>query len=75
MAKYSVQLVNKKVVNVKRTEQEAVPADTILEPTTGETIWATIEAENDEEARQKAERVAEELQTGETKRQLENNIS
>lgn len=71
MAKYSVQLVNKKVVNVRRTEQEAVPTDTILEPTIGETIWATIEAESDEEAKQKAERVAEELQTGEFKKQLE----
>jgi hypothetical protein len=72
MATYSVQLVNKEVVSVRRSGGEAYPADTILEPTTGETIWATIEAENDEEAKEKADKVARELQTGETKKAIEN---
>jgi hypothetical protein len=71
MAKYSVKLVNKEVIEVKRSDADAVPVDTILEPTTGETIWATIEANSDEEAKEKAERVARELQTGETKRELD----
>jgi hypothetical protein len=72
MATYSVQLVNKEVVSVRRSGGEAYPTDTILEPTIGETIWATIEAENDEEAKEKAAKVARELQTGETKKAIEN---
>lgn len=71
MAKYSVQLVNKQVVSVKRTEHDAVPVDTILEKITGETIWATIEADTDEQAKEKAIKVAAELQTRETKKSLD----
>lgn len=72
MATYSVQLINKQVIAVRQTDQEAVPADTILEKTTGETIWATIEADSDEQAKEKAEKVAAELQTRETKKALKN---
>ncbi len=72
MVTYSVQLINKQVVSVKQTDQDAVPADTILEKTTGETIWATIEADSEAEAKEKAEKVATELQTRETKRALDN---
>jgi hypothetical protein len=72
MATYSVQLINKQVVSVKQTNQDATPVDTILEKTTGETIWATIEANSDEEAREKAEKVATELQSRETKKSIEN---
>lgn len=72
MATYSVQLINKQVVSVKKSDGETVPVDTILEKTTGETIWATIEAGSDEEAKEKAEKVAVELQSRETKKALDN---
>lgn len=71
MAKYSVQLINKQVVSVKRTDGDAVPIDTILEKTTGETIWATIEAASDDQAKEKAEKVAQELQSRETKKAID----
>lgn len=72
MATYSVQLVNKQVVSVKQSDGDTTPVDTILEKTTGETIWATIEANSDAEAKEKAEKVATELQTRETKKALDN---
>lgn len=73
MATYSVKLVNKQVVSVHATNQETAPSDTILEPVVGETIYATVEAENDEEANEKANKVAQQLQTGETKKEMEKN--
>lgn len=71
MATYSVKLVNKKVVSVHVTNQETAPSDTILEPIIGETIYATVEADNEEEAKAKADKVAQQLQTGETKKEME----
>lgn len=44
--------------------------DTILEGQTGELIFATLEAENLEEAQEKAKRISLELQTGKIKRDL-----
>ncbi len=73
MATYSVKLVNKQVVSVHATNQETAPSDTILEPIIGETIYATVEANDDAEAKEKAEKVAQQLQTGETKKEMENN--
>ena len=73
MATYSVKLVNKEVVSVHATNQETAPSDTILEPTVGETIYATVEANSDAEAKEKADKVAQQLQTGETKKELEKN--
>jgi hypothetical protein len=71
MATYSVKLINKQVVSVHPTNQETAPTDTILEQITGETIYATVEADSDEEAKQKANKVAQELQTGSTKKEIE----
>jgi hypothetical protein len=64
MKKYRVELINFQVKSIHPTEQEVPSNDTILEERTGETIWAIIHAENDERAREKAERLAVELKTG-----------
>ena len=67
MAKYKVLFDNKKLVSVSPTQEEISGNDTFLEETTGETIWATLEAGSDEEAQEKAERLETELQTRQTK--------
>ncbi len=75
MSTYRVLFDSKKLVSVTRTQQDTPANDTFLEETTGETIWATLEAETDEEAQEKAERLETELQTRQTKetiRQKEN---
>jgi hypothetical protein len=64
MKKYRVELKNFQVKSIHPTEQEVPSNDTILEERTGETIWAIIHAENDDLAREKAERLAVELKTG-----------
>jgi hypothetical protein len=75
MSKYRVLFENKTLKSVSPTKEETPVNDTFLEKTTGSTIWAIIEAESDEEAQQKAERLETELQTGydkETLRDKEN---
>ncbi|MDQ2751594.1 MAG: hypothetical protein M3R72_01060 [Bacteroidota bacterium] len=75
MSTYRALFDNKKLVSVARTEQDTPSNDTFLEETTGETIWATIEAKNDAEAQEKAEHLETELQTRQAKetiRQKEN---
>lgn len=67
MATYKVLFNNKKLASVSPTQEETPGNDTFLEETTGETIWATIEASSDEEAQEKAERLETELQTRQTK--------
>ncbi len=67
MSTYRVLFDNKRLVSVTRTEQDTPTNDTFLEETTGETIWATIEAGSDEEAQEKADRLETELQTRQTK--------
>lgn len=67
MSKYRVLFDNKKLVSVTPTEQDTPSNDTFLEETTGETIWAMIEAGSDEEAQEKADRLETELQTRQTK--------
>ncbi|RYZ52490.1 MAG: hypothetical protein EOP49_09360 [Sphingobacteriales bacterium] len=70
MAKYRVEFDNKEIKSIERAENTTPEHDTFLEERTGETIWATVEADTDEEAREKASRLAVELQTGQTKRDL-----
>lgn len=70
MAKYRVEFDNKQLKSVNRTEQEMPSNDTFLEERTGETIWAIIEASDDSEAQEKAQRLEEELQTRRTKENL-----
>lgn len=71
--KYRVEFENKELRSVEPTEQQAPANDTFLEEQTGSTIWAIIDAASDAEARQKAERLATELQTRKTKEQLGGN--
>ena len=64
MKKYRVELVKYEVQSVVPTEEEIPSNDTFLEERTGDTIWAIIHAENDENAREKAEKLAHNLKTG-----------
>jgi hypothetical protein len=70
MGKYRILFENKRLISVKATEQETPAHDTFLEETTGNTVWATIEADSEQEAREKAQRLETELQTGQTKETL-----
>ena len=67
MSTYRVLFDNKKLVSITHTEQDTPANDTFLEENTGETIWAIIEAETDDEAQEKADRLETELQTRQTK--------
>ena len=71
MPHYHVQYTDKQVVSIHPAGTNADPTpDTILEERTGQTMYATIEAADDAEARRKAERLQTELQTGRTARDL-----
>lgn len=72
---YRATFVNKRLVSIMPAQEgEADPtSDTILEERTGETLYATVEAADEKEAREKAERLEVELQTGLTRRTLEGN--
>jgi len=72
MSRYRALFENKVLKSVKTTQEDIPANDTFLEETTGSVIWAIIEAESDEEAQQKAERLETELQTGQTKETLRN---
>ena len=70
MSKYRVLFENKKLVSVEPTKEEIPNNDTFLEENTGDTIWAIIEADSDDEASEKAKRLETELQTRQTKEAL-----
>jgi hypothetical protein len=72
MSRYRALFENKVLKSVNTTQEDIPANDTFLEETTGSVIWAIIEAESDEEAQQKAERLETELQTGQTKETLRN---
>jgi len=72
MSRYRALFENKVLKSVNVTQEDIPANDTFLEETTGSVIWAIIEAESDEEAQQKAERLETELQTGQTKETLRN---
>jgi hypothetical protein len=65
MKKYRVEFVNYEVRSISTTEQEIPSNDTFLEERTGDTIWAILHAENDEQARKKTKELSHSLQTGE----------
>lgn len=73
MAKYRVEFDEKNIVSMNETEETVPKNDTFLEKHTGETIWAIIDADSDEEAREKAQRLQTELQTRKTKEQITGN--
>ena len=64
MQKFRVEIFKYEVKSVKPTEEEIPSNDTFLEEQTGDTIWAIIHAENETEAREKAEKLAQHLKTG-----------
>ena len=72
MSRYRALFENKVLKSVNVTQEDIPANDTFLEETTGSVIWAIIEAESDEEAQQKAERLETELQTGQNKETLRN---
>jgi len=71
MGKYRVEFDDKQLISIHPTEETTPVNDTFLEERTGETLWAIIEASNDDEAREKANRLETELQTRRTRRDLE----
>jgi hypothetical protein len=64
MQKFRVEFVKYEVKSITLTEEEVPTNDTFLEENTGDTIWAIIHAENEEDAKEKAERLARHLKTG-----------
>jgi hypothetical protein len=70
MSKYRVAFEQKQIKSIRRTTEDIPASETFLEERTGDTIWAIVNADNDDEAREKAERLQVELQTGITKENL-----
>lgn len=64
MKKYRVQFVNYEIKSLAPTEQDIPSNETFLEERTGDTIWAILHAENDEQAKQKAKELSHSLRTG-----------
>ena len=73
MSKYRVEFDYKHIKSIHPAHQPDAAGDTFLEQTTGEMMYAIVDAESDEEARIKAERLQTELQTGKTRREIERN--
>jgi hypothetical protein len=65
MKKYRVEYVRNEVKSISPTESDIPSNETVLEEKTGDTIWAVFHAENDDEAKKKAEELANALRTGE----------
>ena len=70
MAKYRVAFDNKEIRSIHKADGDRAGNEPVSEERTGNTLYATIEASSDEEAREKAQRLQVELQTGKTKKQL-----
>lgn len=70
---YRVTYTDKEVVSITPADggQADPTTDTILEDNVGQTLFATIEAADEKEAREKADRLQTELQTRRTKRDLD----
>jgi hypothetical protein len=64
MQKFRVEIIKYEVKSVNPTEEEIPSNDTFLEEQTGDTIWAIIHAEDEDKAREKAEKLAQHLKTG-----------
>lgn len=80
--KFRVTYTDKQVVSIAAVTgapadagQADPTADTILEDNVGQTLYATIEAADEREAREKADRLQTELQTRRTRRDLEGGAS
>ena len=64
MKKYRVEFSRFEVKSVTPTDEEIPSNDTFLEEQTGDTIWAIIHAEDEAKAREKAEKLSNNLRTG-----------
>lgn len=64
MQKFRVEFHRFEVKSVNPTQEEIPSNDTFLEEQTGDTIWAIIHAEDEEKAREKADRLSRNLKTG-----------
>lgn len=64
MKKYRVEFLKFEVRSISPTEEEIPSNDTFLEEQTGDTIWAIIHAEDETKAREKAQKLANNLKTG-----------
>lgn len=61
MGKYRIEFVRNEIKSIHPTEQDVPTNDTILEERTGDIMYAIIHADNDEQAREKAERLQSNL--------------
>ena len=71
--KFRVTYTDKEVVSITAAqggEPDPTP-DTILEENVGETLYAIVNADDEGEAREKAQRLQTELQTRRTRRDIE----
>ena len=64
MQKFRVEFFQFEIKSIALTEEEVPSNDTFLEEHTGDTIWAIIHAEDENQAREKAERLSRNLRTG-----------
>ena len=61
MGKYRVEFNRYEIKSIQPTEQEEPSNDTILEERVGDIMYVIMHADNDEQAREKAERLAANL--------------
>jgi len=71
MAKFRVEYSDKQIRSITPAGDTDFTGENTAESRTGETIQAIIDADTEEQAREKAIRLQTELQTGKTKRELE----
>jgi hypothetical protein len=61
MGKYRIEFDKNEIKSIHPTEQEIPNNDTFLEEHVGDTMWAIIHADSEEQARAKAERLSQNL--------------
>lgn len=61
MGKYRIEFERNQIKAINPTEQEIPNNDTFLEEHVGDTMWAIIHADSEEQARAKAERLSQNL--------------
>jgi hypothetical protein len=61
MGKYRVEFVKNEIKSIHPTEQEVPVSDTILEDKTGDTMYVILHADNEQQAREKAQHLQSNL--------------
>ncbi|MGN6618182.1 MAG: hypothetical protein ACTHJ5_13495 [Ilyomonas sp.] len=61
MGKYRVEFVKNEIKSIHLTEQEVPVSDTILEDKTGDTMYVILHADNEQQAREKAQHLQSNL--------------